>query len=168
MSLITGWMAPLGWLWLILIIIFIITEIATLGLTTIWFAGGAAVGLILNAAGIDWPVQVLVFLVVSLVLLLLVRPVAKAHFNVSRTPTNVDSMIGQKGIVAEDIDNLKARGTVMINGMDWSARSADQGQTIPEDTQVEVVAIEGNKVIVKPYGSSKTEQEREKIQKQNG
>lgn len=150
MPLFSGWMAPLGWLWLILIIIFVITEIATLGLTTIWFAGGAAVGLIMNAAGVSWPIQVLVFLVVSLVLLLLVRPIARAHFNVNRTPTNVDSMIGRKGLVTEDIDNLKAQGTVMIDGMEWSARSADQKQKIQKDVQIEVLAVEGNKVIVKP------------------
>lgn len=138
----------LFWFWTALIVIFLITEIATLGLTTIWFAGGAAAALILNAAGAGRWVQICFFLLISFVLLLLVRPIAKGRFNIQRTPTNVDSMIGKEGIVREDICNVEARGCVEVQGQEWSARSRDPDTEIPAGSRVIVNSIEGVKLIV--------------------
>ncbi len=137
------------WLWLVLLIVFIITEIMTLGLTTIWFACGAAVALILAGVGTSFPVQLILFLAVSFVMLLAIRPLAGNRFNGNRTATNVDSMIGREGVVSEPVDNLKATGAVWVSGQEWSARSAEPDVVIPKDAHVVVDSVEGVKLIVR-------------------
>ncbi len=138
------------WLWLILLIVFIITEILTLGLTTIWFACGAAVALILAGVGTSFPVQLIVFLIVSFVMLLAIRPLAGSRFNNRRTATNVDSMIGREGVVSEAINNLTAEGAAFVSGQEWSARSTDPDVVIPKDAHIVVESVEGVKLIVRP------------------
>lgn len=137
------------WLWLALLIVFIVTEILTLGLTTIWFAGGAAVALILAGIGVRFPIQLIVFLIVSFVLLLAIRPLANSRFNGHRTATNVDSMVGREGVVSEEIDNLKAEGAVLVSGQEWTARSADPDVRIPKEAHIIVESVEGVKLIVR-------------------
>lgn len=137
------------WVWVILIVAFIIAEIATLGLTTIWFAGGAAVALGVCIAGGSIWVQIVVFIVVSLVLMALIRPYAKKRFNTKRTRTNVDSVLDQTGIVLKQIDNLQAQGLVKIGGQEWTARSTDPEVVIEPGEEVVVDRVEGVKVIVR-------------------
>lgn len=137
-----------GIVWLAILIIMVIIEIITLGLTTIWFAGGALVAFIINLFGLGIPVQITVFFLVSLVLLLATRPVALKYFNKGRTRTNSDSLIGDEAIVLEDIDNLQATGRVQINGLEWSARSGN-GIGIKKGKIVLIEEIRGVKLIVK-------------------
>lgn len=141
-------------IWLGIVIVLVIIEIATLGLTTIWFAGGALVACIAALLGGALPVQVALFLVVSVLLLLFTRPWAVRYLNKNRTPTNVESMIGRQGVVLKAIDNMKEQGQVRIGGMDWTARASDDSDRIPEGTVVEVVKIAGVKAIVKRKGGN--------------
>ena len=134
--------------WLILLIILVAIEIATMGLTTIWFAGGAFVAIIAAALNTPLYVQITLFLIVSVVLLLFTRPIAMKYFNKDRIKTNAESLIGKQAVVTEDIDNLLAVGLVSINGQEWTARNVVDGMKIPKGTVVIVRAISGVKLIV--------------------
>lgn len=136
--------------WLALLILLVLIELATMGLTTIWFAAGALVATIAAACGAPVLVQVILFLVVSVLMLVFTRPVAMRYFNVGRTKTNVDSMLGERGIVTGRIDNLHSCGQVTLKGMEWSARSQETEGTIEEGTVVIVKKIDGVKLIVVP------------------
>lgn len=137
-------------LWLVILIGAIIIEAVTLGLTSIWFAGGALVAVLAAALNAPVAVQVILFFVVSLLLLFFTRPIAVKYFNKDRVKTNVESLVGRKAIVTGEIDNLKAVGQVTLGAQEWSARSLDPEQGIALGTVVEIVAIDGVKLIVKP------------------
>ncbi len=135
-------------IWLGLLVLFLVVEAACLvHLVCIWFAVGAlAAAVVAMLHGAVW-LQIGVFFAVSGALLALLWPVVKKFVNPRLTATNVDSVIGQQGYVTGEIDNLNARGTVKIAGMEWTARSAN-GHTIPEGAVVKVDRIEGVKAIV--------------------
>ena len=135
--------------WLVMFVIFLVAEILTLGLTTIWFAGGAIVAFVLALLEVGLPIQIIAFLVVSIVLLILTRPIALRFFNQNREKTNVDSLIGQKAVVLEQIDSLHGVGRVEMNGMEWSAKTEDINMVIEQGEVVVVQAIQGVKLIVK-------------------
>lgn len=135
--------------WLVLLIICIGVELATMGLTTIWFAGGALVAIFLTVIGAPIWLQATVFIVVSLVLLFFTRPVAVKYFNKDRVKTNVESMVGRQAIVISEIDNLQGIGQVTVGGQEWSARRADENVKIAVGAVVMVVAINGVKLIVR-------------------
>lgn len=136
-------------IWLALLIVFIAVEAATLGLASIWFAGGALIALIVAALkGPVW-LQLVLFLITALVLLIFTRPVAVKYFNKDRVKTNVSSIIGKQGIVTAEIDNLQATGKVTIGGQEWTARSSEEGITIPEGAVIEVEAVNGVKLMVR-------------------
>ena len=139
-------------IWLVLVIILTGIEIITLGLATIWFAGGALAACIVALCHGPLLLQVIVFLLVSIVLLLFTRPVAMRYLNKNRTKTNVDSLIGQEAVVLQEINNIKAKGTVRINGMEWTARTAEGQEIIPSGEVVTVMKIEGVKLIVQRKG----------------
>lgn len=134
--------------WLILLVAFIAVEILTLGLTTLWFAGGALAALLVSIANGNIFIQVVVFLLVSFVLLSMVRPLAQKHFNQDRIKTNAQTLIGMTAVVMEPIDNLKARGRVTVKGQEWAARNVNEGEVLEKDTHVRVTAISGVKLMV--------------------
>lgn len=138
----------IGIIWLAIIVVMAIIEIITLGLTTIWFAGGALVAFIASLFGVSLPIQIVLFVIVSLVLLAFTRPFAVKFVNKNRTRTNAESLIGKSAIVLEDINNLKAEGAVSVNGQEWTARAVDD-TVITKDTVVEIVEIKGVKLMVK-------------------
>lgn len=135
--------------WLAIFIVLLIIEIATMGLTTIWFAGGALIAFGAGLVGFGLGVQVGTFIVVSLLLLLLTRPLAVKYFNQERQKTNAESLIGQRALVTEDIDTIKAKGQVEIRGQIWSAKTDEPDGTIPKNTVVVVNGIQGVKLIVR-------------------
>ena len=94
-------------IWLVVLAILLVIEFLTLGLTTVWFAGGALVAFLVSLAGGPLWLQLLLFIAVSVVLLLFTRPLAVKYLNKDVQKTNVDSIPGQKGIVTATIDNLK-------------------------------------------------------------
>ena len=134
--------------WLILMIILMGIEMATMGLTTVWFAGGSLIAMLAALLRAPFWVQVVLFLLVALVLLLFTRPIAVKYFNKGRAKTNVESIIGRQAIVTGEIDNLHGKGQVTVGGQEWSARSTIAEQVIPEGTVVSVVAVSGVKLIV--------------------
>lgn len=136
--------------WLVLLILFIVAELATMGLTTIWFAGGALIAAIAAAMHAPLVLQVALFLIVSIVLLFFTRPIAVKYFNKDRVRTNVESMIGRQAIVISEINNLEGVGQVTVSGQEWSARSRNEAQKIPVGTVVVVCAVSGVKLIVEP------------------
>ena len=136
--------------WLMAFIILVVMEFLTMGLTTIWFAIGALVSFFASLFGAVVWLQIVLFLVVSLVVLVVYRPLAVKYVNSRRTKTNVDDLIGREAKVIERIDNLNETGRVLLNGIDWSARSTLIGGVIEEDTIVKVMEVQGVKLIVEP------------------
>jgi len=134
--------------WLIALVVFLIIEIITLGLTTIWFASGALIGFITAWLGMPLGIQLAVFFVVSFVLLIFTRPVVQKRLNSSRIKTNVNSMIGKEGKVVKDIDNFNETGQIIVDGMEWMARSADESEKIAAGQKVVIQEIRGVKAIV--------------------
>ena len=135
-------------MWLLILVACIVIEIISMGLTTIWFAGGALVAAVAAAFQAPIWVQIVLFLVVSLILLYLTRPVAVKYFNKDRVKTNAESLVGQQAIVISEIDNLQGIGQVTVGRQEWSARNIDEGKTLPVGSVVVVRAINGVKLIV--------------------
>ena len=134
-------------IWLVLLLLLAGAEALSVGLTSIWFAAGALFALI--AALLGWPlwIQIALFLVVSVLCLLAVRPLARRHLNSRVEATNADRVIGEQAQVTEDIDNIRGKGAVVIRGVVWTARSED-GSSVPAGSLVRVLRIEGVKVFV--------------------
>ena len=135
-------------IWLIIFVACIVIEIATMGLVTIWFAGGSLLAAIVAAIGGPLWLQVVVFLGVSAVLLYLTRPIAVKYFNKDRVRTNAESLIGQQAIVISEINNLQGIGQVTVGGQEWSARNVDAQAEIPVGSVVIIRAISGVKLMV--------------------
>ncbi len=141
-------MRPIYWIILSAVLLFI--EFATQGLTTVWFAGGAVAAFILAAAGFGLPVQIVVFVAVSVVLVLFTRPAATRWLNNRTTRTNADRVVGKEALVTKDIDNTLAQGQVQVDGVSWSARSYGSDR-IPAGTKVRIKEIQGVKLIVETF-----------------
>ena len=133
--------------WLISFVVLILVEILTLGLTTVWFALGAVGAFLAAYMGASIVTQIIVFLIVSIVLLIVTRPIVMKHFNQKRERTNAESLIGQKAIVLETIDTIHGVGRVEVNGMEWSAKT-EESELIEKDTIVSIKGIQGVKLIV--------------------
>ena len=134
--------------WLVLLVILIVIELITMGLTTIWFAGGALAAALVSIPGTPVVLQVIVFLIVSLVLLFFTRPVAVKYFNKDRVRTNIEGMIGRQAIVVSEINNVEGIGQVNTGGMEWSARSSYHNVVLPVGAVVTVLGVDGVKLIV--------------------
>ncbi len=135
--------------WLAIFVILLIIEIVTMGLTTIWFAGGALAAMAAGLIGLGTGIQILVFLVVSVLLLVLTRPIAVKYFNQERQKTNAESLIGQQALVLEDIDTLQAAGLVEVRGQEWSAKMDEPNGKIAKNKVVVIEGIQGVKLIVR-------------------
>lgn len=135
--------------WLVVLILSIGIEVWSLGLTSIWFAGGALAAIAAAFFGGPLWLQVILFFLVSLALLIFTRPIAVKYFNRERVKTNVESMVGRQAIVIGRIDNLQGIGQVTVGGQEWSARSFEDGKRLEAGTVVVVVAVSGVKLIVK-------------------
>lgn len=134
--------------WLAILIILVVIEIFTLGLTTIWFAGGALLAIVVAALGGPVWLQIMIAAIVSGVLLFFTRPIAMKYFNRDRERTNAESLVGRQAIVISEINNLQGIGQVTINGMEWTARSIVDGQTIEAGEIVIIRGINGVKLLV--------------------
>lgn len=134
--------------WLIIFVACIVIEIITMGLTTIWFAGGSLVAAVSAAFSAPLWLQLLLFVAVSFVLLYFTRPIAVKYFNKDRIKTNVESLIGKQAIVISEIDNLQGIGQVTVGGQEWSARTVKDGITLPVGCVVVIRAINGVKLMV--------------------
>lgn len=135
-------------LWLIVLVVLVVIELLTMGLTTIWFAGGALVAALVSLFGTPPALQIILFLVVSALLLFFTRPIAVKYFNKDRVRTNAESLVGRQAIVISEIDNLQGIGQVNVGGMEWAARTRTDTETLPVGAVVTVLAINGVKLIV--------------------
>jgi membrane protein implicated in regulation of membrane protease activity len=140
--------------WLLLAAIFVVIEIISLGLTTIWFAGGAFIAALAALAGGNLVVQIILFAVVSIVLLVVTRPVAKKYLDSKTEKTNAEALIGQKAMVLDEVNNLMQTGRAKINGMEWTARSKEDAVIIPAGEQAEIVEIQGVKLILEKLSTA--------------
>ena len=137
-------------IWFILFIVFIIAEVATAGpLISIWFCFGSLAAMFAAAGGASTTLQLIIFLAVSIVLLILTKPLAKKLLHNKIEATNAPAVIGRQGIVVEEINNIEAKGAVKVDGKIWTARTEEEQEIIPEGTKVEILEIQGVKVIVK-------------------
>ncbi|MBR0412520.1 MAG: NfeD family protein [Eubacterium sp.] len=134
--------------WAALIVAFCVLEGITAQLVSIWFVIGAIAALIAQLCGASLIIQIVVFIAVSIVALLVTRPIVKKKLNTKAEKTNADRCIGMQGVVTESIDNLAPSGQVKVDGKVWTARSS-AGESILEGTVVTVEKIDGVKLIVK-------------------
>ena len=129
--------------WMAAFVILIGIEAATMALTTIWFAGGAVAAFLAAVLGVSVQVQLVVFLIVSFILLLFTRPLAMRF-------VNRETVIGRRAKVIAKIDNNDPSGAAVIDGQEWTARSADDAVTIQVGTHVRIKEVRGVKLIVEP------------------
>ena len=134
--------------WIGLTIAFTVIELATPQLVSIWFAFGSLGALIATALKAQIWLQLLIFLVISAIMIIVSRPLYRKFIKTKLVPTNSDRVIGETAVVTEGIDNIQAKGSVKVQGQLWTARS-ENGEVIPEGSQVTVIRIEGVKLIVK-------------------
>lgn len=137
------------WIWVALLVLFVVIEAATAQLVTIWFAVGSLASLITSFFTDSIAIQIAAFAVVSLIALAVTRPIAKKIADTKAQATNADMYIGKEGVVSEEINNLEATGLVKVKGSVWTARTEDDKTVIPVGAHIEVLRIEGVKLIVK-------------------
>ena len=129
--------------WLVLLVVLLVIEIVTVGLTTIWGAGGALAALF---AG-----QVVAFFVVTILLLVFTRPFAMRFINTRRLKTNYEGIIGKTIRISQKVDNIGQTGMAVVNGTEWTVRSEQDNVILDPGTLAKVVNISGVKLIVKKY-----------------
>ena len=133
-------------LWLIFAGLFFVIEIYTVGFFVFWFGVGALLALIVSLFTTNLFIQASVFIISSVLLLILSKPIVKKFIkDPDLKPTNVYSIIGKEGIVLEDIDTINSTGKVKVKGELWSA-TADEN--IEKDSKIKVVSINGVKAKV--------------------
>lgn len=130
--------------WLVLFIFLVIVELSTVNLVSIWFAVGALVASVVSLFLDNWVIQVAVFGLVSLLILVILKPFMK-KFKGQKVATNLDRVIGQIGIVTEEIQKL-VPGEVKVGGRYWTATA---NKKIKKDTKVKVESIDGVKLVVR-------------------
>lgn len=134
-------------IWTILIIVLLVIEGLTLNLTTIWLAIGAIGGLVLALLNVNVLIQIAVAIAITFVMLFFTRPIVKDKLKVGVNKTNVDSLIGKGGVVTKTIQKHNT-GLVKVAGQIWTAKSFGN-DTIEEGKDIEVMSVEGVKLIVK-------------------
>jgi len=136
-------------IWFAIIVLAAVIEASTMDLTSIWFSGGALLALLVAAifggtAG-SIVAQVVVFLVVSSAMLLILRPILAKYLKKNDVKTNADRLIGKHAVCLKEIA-LDVRGEVTIEGKIWSAIA---NETVAIGEKVEVLAIDGVKLVVR-------------------
>lgn len=136
------------WLWVIILVGTLIVEVVTFGnLISVWFSIGALAAYFAYIFGLSFPIQLTVFIVVSVLSLLAVRPLAANYFRGNIVATNADRIIGQHTTLVKAVKSNEW-GEVNVYGTVWSVAELNN-RPLDAGTIVEVVAIEGAKLIVK-------------------
>ena len=134
--------------WGVVAVAALLLEIATVGaMTSIWFAVGALIALVLALLKLGTTIQLIVFIVVSVASFIIIRPMAANYLRGNIVPTNYDSLIGSTVKVSKEI-TTDTWGEVTVSGMTWSAVEVN-GNAVEVGSHVKVLAIEGAKLIVK-------------------
>lgn len=142
---------PPVYVWLIVLIACLVIEAGTTQLLTIWFAVGSVGAMIAAALGFGRFVQISVCLVLSIILLILLRPVTRNILRPRRDRTNADRILGQKAVVIQTIDDRNGTGQIRLMGQVWTARSVRNEEIISKGENVIVRQISGVKAIVERY-----------------
>ena len=135
-------------LWLVVVVVFLAVELATITLTSIWFAAGGLIALFVAMAGGGFAFQMVAFLIAAFGMFFATKPWADKVINAKKTSTNADRAIGEEVRVLERINNLDQTGRVVVHGQDWMARTEDDKNIIEQGELVRIVRISGVKVIV--------------------
>lgn len=136
-------------IWLGVFVLSIVVEALTAELVSVFFACGSLIALIISfIPGVPWWVQIVVFVVISGASLLGLRPLVNKVLKKEKRMTNVDEMIGKKGVMIKGCDELNY-GEIKVNGVIWTAISVDEKVAINANEVVEIVAVNGNKLVVK-------------------
>ena len=142
--------------WLIAAGIFFIIEMATIGFLVFWLGIGAILAMLTSFITDSILIQSLVFVITSTLLLVFTRPLVDKFIKVPKEiKTNAYSIIGKKGIVISKINNIEGTGQIKIGGEVWSAKSFEN-EDIPENTEIEIVEIDGVKAVVKEIKNNST------------
>ena len=136
-------------IWLVAAIVLAVIELSTMGLITIWFAIGAVVAMLAALIGANIWVQLVLFILVSMIVLIAVRPLAEKYLNKKVTRTNIDAVIGKRLVAKTDIDSIKGKGKVDYEGSTWLAATENEDEIISAGEEVVVVKVQGVKLIVK-------------------
>ncbi len=138
--------------WLAATVVFVLVELMTVGLTSIWFAAGSFVAFIIALLGGNVVVQGIAFILVSVVLLALTKPWAGKYINSRTVKTNVDSLVGERAVLTEDADSMKQTGKAVVNGQEWTVRPQDETQVIRKSQAIQVGKKSRVKIILKKVG----------------
>ena len=136
-------------IWLVIALVMLIIEAFTVGLATIWFAAGALVALIAALLDFSIPVQIVLFLAVSICLLIFTRKIFVEKLKAGSEKTNVDALVGEKAVVIAAILPYEM-GQVKVGGQVWSAIGKNPEETFAENQLVKITAVEGVKFVVIP------------------
>lgn len=140
---------PLGaGIWLIASAIMFILEIFTISFLLFFPALGAFLAFLCAIFGASIQVQIITFVISSILLIAFIRPIVTKFFKAKDVAMNSESVIGKNAVVIKEIDNLHGKGQVKVAGEIWSAVSSTD-ENIEEGSTVIILKIEGVKLIVK-------------------
>lgn len=137
------------YVWIAVLVAAIVVECLTSDYVAIWFFPAAVVSMVLALCNVRLWVQILCFVAVGLALVIATRPLCRKFLKSKNEKTNVDALVGKVCIVTEEICNINEVGEVKVGGLCWSARAAEPDRVIPVGEQVEIIEIQGVKLIVK-------------------
>ena len=140
-----------NYMWIIWLVVFVLSlgiEALTSELVSIWFGVGSLIAVFISLIkGVPWWIELIVFVTVSLATLLCLRPIVNKILNRREVKTNVDEIVGKKGVMLKDADDLN-HGEVKINGVIWTAVVQFSQDVLNKGDIVKVLAVDGNKLIV--------------------
>lgn len=143
---------PVGYIafWLVMFILFLLVELFTFQLVSIWFCVGALAAMVSTHFEIKFLYQIIIFIAASIFMILASRPLVRRYINnTNKEKTNADRIIGKHCLVTEEINQLKGTGAVKVDGLEWSAKCEDINETIQPGEDVYIVDIQGVKAVVK-------------------
>ncbi|MGV8905823.1 MAG: NfeD family protein [Acetobacterium sp.] len=138
-------------IWLILFIVFLAAEVISTGnLIFIWFCIGALVALVTAYIGGDFLLQNMLFFAVAMVLLIGTKPFVKKHMRPRKLIAKTNRLLLKRGIVVEEVNNMKGQGSVKLDGKIYSARNSENDADILPGNEIIVTGCDGHTVMVKP------------------
>ena len=144
------------YIWLGVVVASLILEFVTMELVSVWVSIGAFVGMILALCGVNYIVQLIVAIVISVGCILGLRKVTLKFLNKNQDKTNLDLAVGTHVKLLEDVTEEK-NGSAKYNGVVWSVKAEDETKTFKAGTFVEIVKVQGNKLVVKKVNMQKNE-----------
>lgn len=134
-------------IWLIGVVVFAVLEGVTYQMISIWFVFGAVGGLITSLITDSFPIQMTVFLALSVLMLAILRPLSMKLLKNQDFKSNTDSLVGKEVLITQEVSNIKGTGQGKINGMVWTVRS-EEDTPLPAGETARIERIEGVKLIV--------------------